>query len=197
MRSVSPEAARRRRCAARARRALGEILAHTRLAQAGDGGVECVLRAADEQVAEADGVEAQALAKIALGNTELIAAALKRLRRVATGGEDQVVVMVALKGVELGVIGVELALNLLRFSEQQGSAAEIADGDEGGCKVRAAALPLCFVAALIGVGDGLPGYVHSLAGADEHQQRGSEFPAVSGFEEARCFDGCRYDPERF
>ena len=36
---------------------------------------------------------------------------------------------------------------------------------------------LLFVAAAIGVGDGLPGYVHSLAGAAERQQRISEVAA--------------------
>ena len=81
-------------------------LVAARLAQAGDGGVEragglrvaeCVLRASDQQVAEADVGEAQALAEIALGNAELIAAALKRLRRIAAG-EDQVAVLVALEG---------------------------------------------------------------------------------------------------
>ena len=79
---------------------------HARLAQAGDGGVEragglriaeCVLRAADQQVAVADIRDGPALLSIALGKAELIAAALKRLRRLASG-EDQVAVQVALEG---------------------------------------------------------------------------------------------------
>ncbi len=76
------------------------------------------------------------------------------------------------------MIGGELAFNLLRLGEQRGGAAEIAGGGEGGCEVRAAELALLFVAAAIGVGDGLPGYVHSLVGAAERQQRVSEFAAA-------------------
>ena len=56
----------------------------------------------------------------------------------------------------------------------------MAGGSEGGCEVRAAQLALHFVAAAIGVGDGLPGCVHSFADAAKHHQHGSEFAAGAG-----------------
>ena len=80
------------------------------LAQAGDGGVERdgglnvaerILRAADQQVTEADVMKPNARAEITLGDVKLIATASKRFCRVAEG-EDQITVLVALEGSRAG-----------------------------------------------------------------------------------------------
>ena len=92
IRSVSPAAARRRRCAARARRASGKksVLPDLRrpataaLSEAeASAFTECILRAADQQVRKPDVVKAQPLAEVALGNVKLISSTAKRFVRVA------------------------------------------------------------------------------------------------------------------
>src|SRR5262245_50912721 len=104
-------------------------------------------------------VEAEAPAKVALGNVELIAATGERLRSVAAG-KDQVAVVVALEGTELWVAG-----DLLSLSDQHCGAVELAGNGECGGEVGATDLALTLVAAPVGVHDGQRGDGYGLGDA--------------------------------